>query len=92
MIFALLSSGKLGHVRIGRRWLIPSDAIDLFIDANLVAEDDGKHGCVRMKNASHRGERYEGVVPNEILCWSLIVPLHLSKPLNPSYGVVYVAG
>ncbi len=45
-IFALLSSGKLGYVRIGRRRLIPADAIDRFIDANLVAKDDGKHGRV----------------------------------------------
>lgn len=45
-IFALLSSGKLGYVRIGRRRLIPADEIDRFIEANLVANADRKRGRV----------------------------------------------
>jgi excisionase family DNA binding protein len=40
-VFALLSSGKLGYVRIGRRRLVPADTIENFISANLVA----KEGC-----------------------------------------------
>ncbi len=41
-VFALLSSGKLGYVRIGRRRLVPADAIENFIAANLVAKQGHK--------------------------------------------------
>ena len=45
-MFGLLASGKLGYVRIGRRRLIPTDAIEAFIAANLVAKRHGKEGRV----------------------------------------------
>lgn len=45
-MFGLLASGKLGYVRIGRRRLIPTDAIEAFIAANLVSKQGGKAGRV----------------------------------------------
>jgi excisionase family DNA binding protein len=43
-MFTLLDSGRLAYVRIGRRRLIPVDAIERFIDANLVAKGRGNGG------------------------------------------------
>ena len=37
-IFMLLSSGRLAYVRIGRRRLVPADAIERFIETNIVAK------------------------------------------------------
>jgi len=37
-VFDLLSSGKLAYVRIGRRRLVPADAIETFIANNVVAQ------------------------------------------------------
>jgi len=45
-VFSLLSRGKLDYVRIGRRRLVPADAIERFIAANLVAEQADKAGRV----------------------------------------------
>lgn len=43
-VFSLLSKGKLDYVRIGRRRLVPADAIEKFIAANLVGKQANKAG------------------------------------------------
>jgi excisionase family DNA binding protein len=42
-VFDLMAQGKLAFVRIGRRRLVPADAIERFIETNIVAKG-GKGG------------------------------------------------
>jgi excisionase family DNA binding protein len=38
-LFTLLNTGKLAYVRIGRRRLVPAEAIERFISLNSCAEE-----------------------------------------------------
>lgn len=41
-MFRLFGTGELGYVRVGRRRLVPADAIERFIAANTVAAKPAK--------------------------------------------------
>jgi len=42
MLYKLMQSGRLAYVKIGRRRLIPADAIAQLIEASTVSTTDGQ--------------------------------------------------
>lgn len=42
MLYELMQAGKLAYVKIGRRRLIPADAITQLIEASTVSTTDGQ--------------------------------------------------